>query len=92
MLRAHAPLIAVSTVVAIMFYLVFRDLRAVRSALAQIRGAQVMASNPEDFVDAPDEDVDAPGEQDEQDEPGKTVTPPSSPDQTKPRSNRPKKV
>lgn len=33
MLREHAPLIGVSVVVAILFYLVFRDLRSLRSEL-----------------------------------------------------------
>lgn len=33
MLREHAPLIAVSTVIAVMFYLVFRDLRGLRAAV-----------------------------------------------------------
>lgn len=33
MLREHAPLIAVSVAVAVLFYLVFRDLKAVRADL-----------------------------------------------------------
>lgn len=36
MLREHAPLIAVSTVIAIMFYLVFRDLRGLRAAMTSL--------------------------------------------------------
>lgn len=39
MLRAHAPLIAVSTVIAIMFYLVFRDLKSLRATLATVQAA-----------------------------------------------------
>ena len=37
MLREHAPLIAVSTVIAVMFYLVFRDLRGLRAALIALQ-------------------------------------------------------
>lgn len=39
MLREHAPLIAVSTVIAIMFYLVFRDLRGLHATLDLARAA-----------------------------------------------------
>ena len=39
MLREHAPLIAVSTVIAIMFYLVFRDVRGLRAAVTALHVA-----------------------------------------------------
>lgn len=43
MLREHAPLIAVSAVVAILFYLVFRDLRGLHAELDGLNAAASMA-------------------------------------------------
>lgn len=45
MLREHAPLIAVSTVIAILFYLVFRDLRGLRAAIALAASSGVSVSS-----------------------------------------------
>ena len=42
MLREYAPLIAVSVVIAIMFYLVFRDLRSLRAGFEMV-ASQVAA-------------------------------------------------
>jgi hypothetical protein len=44
MLRAHAPLIAVSTVIAIVLYLIFRDLKSLRATLTTVEAA-VAAAN-----------------------------------------------
>lgn len=44
MLREYAPLIAVSVVIAIMFYLVFRDLRSLRAGFDQV--ATQLATEP----------------------------------------------
>ena len=43
MLREHIPLIAVTAVVALLFYLVFRDLRGLRAGLDTLAAQQLMA-------------------------------------------------
>ena len=65
MLREHAPLIAVSTVIAILFYLVFRDLRGLRAAIslvassaASTRALLPATPQPKGVVDASDVDLD----------------------------------
>jgi glycerol-3-phosphate acyltransferase PlsY len=44
MFREHAPLIAVTAAVSLLFYLVFRDLRSMRSMLEMVTAAPQMAT------------------------------------------------
>lgn len=53
MLREHAPLIAVSAVVAVMFYLVFRDLRGLHAELETVMRSSPSMGLEEDTRPAP---------------------------------------
>lgn len=51
MLREHVPLIAVTAVVALLFYLVFRDVRAVRADLEAVQQLMVAPPPPVELHD-----------------------------------------
>lgn len=70
MLREHAPLIAVSAVVAILFYLVFRDLRGLHAELDALNSSSAMALV-EDARPTPPEPTATPTPE----QPGETGTP-----------------